>query len=56
MPRDGEDFHGEDYGGEIEYRSELVHDLPEPGTTGDGGNDDDGGGDDTGGGGGSDSN
>ena len=58
MPRDDEDFYGEGYGGEIEYRSELVHDLPEPDTdapTGDGGNDDDGGGDDTGGGGGGDS-
>ena len=29
MPRD-EDFHGEGYDGELEKRSELVYDLPEP--------------------------
>ena len=57
VPRDGEDFYGEGYDGELEYRSELVHDLPEPdadadaptGNGGDGG--DSGGGDDSSGGG-----
>ena len=29
MPRD-EDFYGEGYDGELEKRSELVYDLPEP--------------------------
>ena len=29
MPRDDEDFYGEGYG-ELEKRSELVYDLPEP--------------------------
>ena len=53
MPRD-EDFQGEGYDGELEKRSELVYDLPEPdadapsgggGDGGDGG--DSGGGDDS---------
>ena len=54
MPRD-EDFQGEGYDGELEKRSELVYDLPEPdadapsGDGGDGG--DSGGGDDDSGGG-----
>ena len=53
MPRD-EDFQGEGYDGELEKRSELVYDLPEPdadvpsGDGGDGG--DSGGGDDSEGG------
>ena len=50
MPRD-EDFQGEGYDEELEKRSELVYDLPEPdadapsGDGGDGG--DSGGGDDS---------
>ena len=48
MPRD-EDFQGEGYDGELEKRSELVYDLPEPDAddaqSGDGG--DSGGGDDS---------
>ena len=53
MPRNGEDFYGEGYG-ELEKRSELVYDLPEPDAdapTGgdDGGNGGDGGGDSGGG-------
>ena len=50
MPRD-EDFQGEGYDEELEERSELVYDLPEPdadapsGDGGDGG--DSGGGDDS---------
>ena len=56
MPRD-EDFQGEGYDGELEKRSELVYDLPEPapdaptgdGDGGDGGGADVGGGDPGGG-------
>ena len=54
MPRD-EDFQGEGYDGELEKRSELVYDLPEPDAdapSGDGGDDGDGG--DSGGGDGGD--
>ena len=32
VSRDSEDFYGEGFDGELEYRSELVHDLPEPDT------------------------
>ena len=54
MPGDDEEFYGESYG-ELEKRSELVYDLPEPDAdapTGDGGDaggdgGDSGGGDDS---------
>ena len=55
MPRD-EDFQGEGYDGELEKRSELVYDLPEPdadapsGDGGDGGDSGGGDGGDSGGG------
>ena len=48
MPRD-EDFQGEGYDGELEKRSELVYDLPEPDAdvpSGDGGEGGDSEGDD----------
>ena len=60
MPRD-EDFQGEGYDGELEKRSELVYDLPEPdadaqsGDGGDGGDSGGGDGGDSGGGDGGDS-
>ena len=54
MPRDDEGFYGEGYG-ELEQRSGLVYDLPEPGADAPGGDGGDAGGDGGDSGGGDDS-